>query len=105
MSTVGWTVIIIWKIFVDDKLVGWKSQIECARDMAEAIKPLIPITIWERWNKGSEDWSFNHISMDYSSIAYEPKPVDADQKKLWKGVKWKATKAHMDENHKVIHET
>ena len=56
------------------------------------------ITIWERSKKkedGSWQWEHNHISDGFAEKLDSPKAVSAEQKKSWKGAKWRGLKAYL----------
>lgn len=56
------------------------------------------ITIWERYNKkddGSWKWEHNHISDGFDEKIDAPKAVSPEQKKSWKGAKWRSLRAYL----------
>jgi len=58
------------------------------------------ITVWERQNRqkdGSMIWKHNHISDGYNENQIEPKSINDNQKKLWKGAKWRSFKAFLND--------
>lgn len=46
---------------------------------------LVEITKW--WCHKSNTWQFNHIEYGHCKNAF-PTPIDTQQEKAWKGLKW-----------------
>jgi len=52
------------------------------------------ILIWEAWNRKTEQFIHNHIENGWGTHSI-PKDNCPEQKKAWKGQKWRATKAYL----------
>ena len=59
------------------------------------------ITVWERYNDSHKAWEHNHIE-DGHTDNDSPKSHTKDQAHGWKGSKWQATHAHLDDDNVIV---
>ena len=59
------------------------------------------ITVWERLDEKNKVWNHNHISDGYTE-ATEPTPMSEEQKKSWKGAKWRKFNGHLQDQKVVL---
>jgi len=59
------------------------------------------ITVWERYSDSHKAWEHNHIENGHTE-SDSPKSHTKDQARGWKGAKWKATHAHLDDNNVIV---
>jgi hypothetical protein len=59
------------------------------------------VTKWERYNRITENWDHNHISIGYDKNITKPIPNSQNQKDSWDKSLWMCSKAYLDENNKL----
>lgn len=53
------------------------------------------MTIWERLDKNTGEWEYNHLEDGYDPTHAQPAPLSPEQKKSWGGSTWRAIEAVM----------
>ena len=62
------------------------------------------ITIWQRFDKDTDEWQHNHIYLGYSESATQPEPKGRTQRRTWKKGRWRSYSAYLDDKSVVIRE-